>query len=364
MNKALEDLQAGRDPVALSTTVNLAKREFHQKAASWSFWLPAGTCGLFFFARRLMRDLDIDPVISQQVRAILLLVVGLAVCASLITGLIALSGIRKCGSDGILGKTVRGMCLSAVAIGSFVWAFSEDRTNRETMARLHELAVKVDADTRKDFENNKGLSASDGIKRMNETQNLLDSAAKETTGNTALINKAASAFLQKAKAFMAAYAEAEKGLNHLTGKNVHNVENQIQLDDKRQAVRKFMAANEAVLLFIQNGEQTLKAELVNQHLPAENIETTLKGYRRASEQQNALTTKIRLQDKRMSVSFLTAINLLDANWGRWKYSDETKRVVFNDNAVSEQYAACLSEITTAAREQVQLQQQLVGLVKN
>jgi hypothetical protein len=364
MNRALEDLQAGRDPIASQTAVNRSNWEFFHKAANWSFWLPVGASGLVFFIRRLLKDLGAGSESLQQTQTTLVLIGALAVFASLILGLIALCGIPKHGSEGILGKALRGIFTSVTAICVFAYTYSETRANREAMARMHELAVKVDADTRKDFADHKGLSAADGLKRMNDEQNILDNAAHETTGNTALVNKAASAFLQKAKAAMTAYAEAEKGLNHLSGKNIHNVENQIQLDDKRQAVRKFMAANEAVLVFIQNGEQTLKDELIQQHLPAENIETTLQGYRKSSADQNALTTKIRLQDKRMSVSFLTAINLLDANWGHWKYSEETKRVVFNDSAISEQYATCLADITTAAREQVQLQQQLVGLVKN
>jgi hypothetical protein len=129
-------------------------------------------------------------------------------------------------------------------------------------------------------------------------------------------------------------------------------------------VKRLMAANDGVMAFIRNNEQTFKDELANQHFPAEDMDAALTNYRKATEKQNALTLKIRQQDKLMSISLIAAIDLLDANWGQWKYSDEKKRVLFNDSAVADQYNTCMSDVTTAAREQVQLQQQLANLARN
>ena len=53
--------------------------------------------------------------------------------------------------------------------------------------------------------------------------------------------------------------------------------------------------------------------------------------------------------------------MLDANWGKWTYNAERKKVYFDDPAAQSKMMDYNDEVQSAAREQKKLQLQLASL---
>src|SRR4051794_14873437 len=100
MNKALEELQAGRDPLAPSP--DESNSEFYKNVAKWCSWLPLLAGAFCFVVSKTLKDFTDGGHGVQFVRLCALGVGSLMILTSLILGLIALTGIRKCGTEGIL----------------------------------------------------------------------------------------------------------------------------------------------------------------------------------------------------------------------------------------------------------------------
>src|SRR4051794_32961486 len=123
MNKALEDLQAGRDPFAPSP--DDSKSEFYQNLAKWSKWLTILAAALYFVVSRSLPD---APPGDQGRRYVLLglaVVCGLMLLTSLVLGIIALCAVPKYGSEDILKPALRGVIVSLLVIAGFGYGYNK-----------------------------------------------------------------------------------------------------------------------------------------------------------------------------------------------------------------------------------------------
>jgi hypothetical protein len=89
----------------------------------------------------------------------------------------------------------------------------------------------------------------------------------------------------------------------------------------------------------------------------------MKGYHRGAAAQTEVAVKIRDQDVIIGNSMLAAYDILEANWGKWKWNVEQRTVVFDDHVVWKKYIACLDAIEAADSEETRLQKQLLALAK-
>jgi len=360
MNKALEDLQAGRDPFA--STRDDSDSERYQNIAKWSRWLTilAGVLG-YVVTHTLSETAAGDPS-TRYVKLGTGLVCCLMVLASLILGIIALCAIPKHGSEGILKPALLGVIISIVFLSLFGSGFVRGYQNSRARAALDDQVKKIRARDRMDLTNDQPISASSQVKKLNETQSALDQAAQNSSGDQALVARAMSAYFAKGRAQAARYATAAEPIEKIARFNMSGVTQQNQVEAQIQQVKAFVAENDKLLTFLRDSDQLLTGELENIHLPQHRIDEVMKGYRRAIAGQNDLSVKVRIQDKNIGTALLGALELLDANWGKWKYNTDQKTIIFDDHVVWKKYIACLKQVDAAQKEQSKAQQQLAELI--
>ncbi|HEX4644347.1 MAG TPA: hypothetical protein VH598_01935, partial [Verrucomicrobiae bacterium] len=332
-NNALEDLQAGRDPWADSSSspskfsVDESGEAFCYTAAKLCFWLPivAGLlCGGIVEA---LHGSQVSTQTSFWLRMGALGVAGLMVLASLVFGLIALCAIPRFGQEGLLLRSIRGMVISGGLIVAVVTGFGYAARNHLVTSRMDETMQKMQADMKKDVASGKEISGDDQVKRLGAMKQAMDVAAREGTGATAMFAKVMSAFAQKIEVPLKGYADAAKNLHGATVLNMEGVDKLEQLESRKQTVRDFLAANDQLLGFIQNSEKIFKQELDRINLPADQAQQALEGFRKGIAPKNAVSVKIRGEDKRAGKDMLAVLDLLQSNWGKWKYNSGKKLVV-------------------------------------
>jgi hypothetical protein len=363
-NKALEDLQAGRDPWAASSSstssfsVDESGEAFCYTAAKLCLWLPivAGLlCGGIVEA---LHGSQAAAQTSFWLRMATLGVAGLMVLASLVFGLIALCAIPKFGQERLLYRSVRGMMISGGLIVAFVTGFGYAQRNHLVNAALDETVQKVQADMKNNVANGKDT---DNVKALGTLKQAMDTAAREGKGDTALFAKAMGGFLQKAQVPLKEYSDAAEKIKAGSVLNMNGVDKPDQLDARKQSVRDFLAANDRLLGFIQNSEKIMKQELAGLNMPADQAERAMDGFRKGMAPKNVVTIKIRQQEKRAGVSMLAALDLLQNNWGKWTYNADKKVVIFDDAKTRDQYLASLDDIASAGDEEEKLQRQLMNV---
>jgi hypothetical protein len=362
MNKALEDLQAGRDPFAPSP--EKLKKEFYQNIGRWSKWL-AIFAAAFVFAIIAWGPTKSAPggTVTHYVRLGLAAACVLMLFTSLILGVIALCAMPRFGSDGILKPTVRGIILSILCLAFFANGYRKLEQNRQALSKLAGHTKQVQAEDNQAQAGEQGPSGSNEVKRLNTVQRVLDQTAQDSTGAQALAMRAMSAFFAKAKVPLANYAKAVEPMKDVMELDMSHINRREQLQTQVQTVKSFMAASEALSAFEKNSERVLNDELAGVHLSQVEIDATMRGYRSGSAGQNELSAKMHEQDKRQGTALLGALNLLDANWGKWKYSAEQKDLAFDDHTVWKKYIAYLNELAAVAIEQSKLHEQLGALAK-
>ena len=362
-NKALEDLQSGRDPWADASSspskfsVDESGEAFCYTAAKLCFWLPIVAGLLCGGVLEALRGSQMAPQISFWVRMGTLGVAGLMVLASLVFGLVALCAVPKYGQEDLLLRSIRGMVFSfGLVLG--LAGFGYTQRNHLVNATLNETVQKVQDDMKRNVASGKDT---DNVKALGTLKQAMDTAARDGTGNTALFAKAMGAFLQKAQGPLKEYSDAAEKIKAGSVLNMNGVDKPEQLDSRKQTVRDFLAANDRLLAFIQNSEKTMKQELANLNMPADQVDRAMDGFMKGMAPKNVVTTKIRQQEKRAGVGMLAVLDLLQTDWGKWKYNADKKVVVFDDAKTRGQYLASLDDIASAGEEEQKLQRQLMNV---
>jgi hypothetical protein len=360
MNKALEDLQAGRDPFAPSREDDNA--ELFQNFAKWSRWLTILAGVLAYVVTRTLPETAAGDPSTRYIRLGTGLVCCLMVLASLVLGIIALSAMRKHGTDGILKPALLGVTISIVFLSFFGSGFVRGYQNAQARAALDEQVKKIRARDRMDLTNDQPLSAEARMKQLNETQSVLDQAANSSSGDQALITRAMSGYLTRAKAEVTRYSATLEPIPQISRFDMSAVTQQNQVEAQMQQVKAFIAANDKLLAFLKNTDQILIGELEAVQLSQLGIDAAMRGFRRSLSGQNELTLKVRMQDKNIGMALLGALELIDSNWGKWKYSTDGRMVIFDDPAVRQKFIACLKQVDTAKKEQLNAQRELAALI--
>jgi hypothetical protein len=361
MNKALEDLQAGRDPYAAAREAEPDPEPYY-RAAKASLWLPI-TAVLFSEAIR-----EALPAMPGQVGRWATIGAGgiafLLLLAGLVVAIVALCGVPKHGREGILTRSLIGICLSLILLGFFatgvVNGFTRAWQNHKMAQSINESARDITTGMKQDLEQGHEISIARQQRRLDGMQQSLAAASEGASGDTALVAKAGAAYLQKLQPLVAEYAEAAKSLKEPPILDLRGLERREQLQAKKALVQKFLATNEKITAFTANPEKRFRAELEKASVPAKTVEASLAGFRKSVTSRSELTAKIRDDDRRMGNALLGMLDLLDANWGRWSYNTQKQKTIFQDDAVLDKYIGYRDEVEAAGREQKRLQTQLVN----
>lgn len=362
MNKALKDLQAGRDPFAAPEEES-GNPNIVYGAAKWCVWLPILAWILSWNVDHLTKGMT-GPWIHWAVQGAGI-VARLSMVGGVVLAIIALCGISKYGRQGLFWRGTFGLTLNLVFIASVVVSnFERTMKNAVALQKLEGAANQIRADAKKDFNRKHELTLADSQKGIEAFKTALDSASQNATGDEALLVKATGAYLEKVQKMNQEYAAAVKSLREPPVLDMSAVNQQTQLQTKKETVKNFLAANEKLETFVVNSENLFRQELEKLNIPAKVVNATMEGFHSKMAARNSLMVKIREDDKRFGAAMLGMLVVLDTNWGKWNYNPERKKVVFEEDTALDQYMSYRNEMDAAGREQTQLQGRLVNLASD
>jgi hypothetical protein len=361
MNKALEDLQAGRDPFAVAREAEPDPEPYY-KAANASLWLPIAA---IVFSKTISESLKAMSGPSGRWAALATgAVFGFLLLLGLIFAIVAFCGVAKHGRERILTRALIGSCLSLVLLGlfgvGFVSGFTRALQDRQVAQSVTESSRNIAVDMKRDLAEGKGISVDRQRVRLEGVVNTLEAASQDSSGDTALLAKASAAYLQKLQPLMKEYGEAAKSLKEPPILNLSGVERREQLQARRALVQQFLAANDKLATFTSNPEKRFREEMEKGSVPAKTVEAALVGYRKSASSRAEVAAKIREDDRRMGNALLGMLDVLDANWGRWSYNAQKQKTIFQDDAALDKYIAYREEMEAATIEQKRLQTQFVS----
>ncbi len=335
---------------------------FH-RAAKYSLWLPiltGITAQSVAFSLNSSKHAALVPNIGK--------VTFFLYATALVLGVFALIGMTRHGMRDIFGPAVVGVALSGFLLGFYGAGLMR---TLEAALRKHELLARArdgseQTSNSNDADTNAALAKEDAKAykaRMEKEakENLLPGEYKPVyrgPGDMALVAKAMEMHLAKQRSFTSAYNAALLAVTNPPVMNMKGVERREQLLAKKDLVNKYLAANEKLLGFTTKAETDLRENLVKLNSSPDTIDTGLKDYHASLADQDFIQQQIRATDQRAGTAMLAALNLLDANWGNWKYDAQKNTLVFQDDAVAVQYNQGLGDINAAKGEQAQLQRQL------
>jgi hypothetical protein len=289
--------------------------------------------------------------------------VGLALVTGIVLAIIALSGVPKYGASGLVGPALRGLLASGGILWLTITGFLHGIHNVRALTSATETVRQVDKDIKKNLIDEKDpqvamQKAQLGLERV---KLAMDSVSEGNSGTSALTAKAFSSHVAKMQVLLKDYAGAMNGIMTPSVLDMSGVTQRSQLQGRKELVKRFMTANDNLQDFLAQRQKIFGQDLDQAGVPTEERDKAVKGYAHGAAQQDGLLMKIREQDRRMGKAFLAMLDLLDADWGKWTYNADRKKVNFADPRTLDKFMDSLDEVQSAAREQRKLQLQLAAL---
>lgn len=359
MNKALEDLQAGRDPFAPPPPEDNGDLFF--RCAKLSFWVPIGTGVFCAGVANALKGMEGQTV--HVTRLILLGVVGVGLVAGIVLAIVGLCGVPKYGASGLVGPALRGLLASGGVLWLTITGFVHGIHNVRALTAATDTVRQFNKDIKKDFlnDNDPQVTLQKAQLGLERVKLAMDSVSQGGSGNSALMAKAFSSHVAKMQALLKDYTGASNGIMEPSVLDMSGVTQRSQLTGRKQLVNKFMSANDKVQDFLAQRPKIFRQDLEQAGVPELERDKAAQGYAQGAAQQDGLLMKIREQDRRTGKALLSMLDLLDANWGKWTYDPNRKTVDFEDPIALGKFRGYLNEVQSAAREQRKLQLQLASM---
>lgn len=356
-------------PIAQTSKVaftnNTPKTSFFQRAAQASWWMPVFALLLWKGAELALKRMEPQAQNTVLINLGVEGVTFLLCCLSIALGLLALCGIPKNGTRGILWRALRGMVASATLLffmaAVFVNGITAAAKSRFSISTLQQAVQQLHDDSKKQLANGNGLSPASGQAQLDQLQTALEKAAAGSSGDTSLVAKAGAMFAGELRAVSKEYADSAQALQNPWVLDLRGVDKREQLLNRKDTVRNFMASNEKLMVFFQDGDKHFRDDLVKLKVPDAVAEASLKAFRRSADERTVLVVKIRQTDQQIGTALLGMLDTLDANWGAWKFSAEKHTVVFTDPALLAKYNGYFANMQSARGDQKQLQAKLMDL---
>jgi hypothetical protein len=371
-NKALQDLQAGRDPFAAARNeihmVKESPQPFCRRAAKWAVWLPVIGGLLIYGGNSALQGVS-GPVGLLGRLAIVAIFCVIEV-ASLILGTIALCGVREYGPDRLFWRGIRSVVFSLIALAlsasfimNLVRAGIENRralfawTSISVRARAHKPADDAPAKQPE----NPATAVTPPAQPALQTNAPPDPslvAVPQATPDDPLVAKAAAACVQKMMGLAASYTSADRALQRPPVLDMSMITKREQVLARKDLVKKFLAANEKLEALTANGEEVFRKELALAHCTPEKTEATADAYRRSIQDRKTVLLKLRNADERRAAAMLGILEVMDSSFGQWKYDQEAKRLLFSDGGALHNYLSYREAMDSATADQKKLQTQV------
>jgi hypothetical protein len=332
--------------------------DFAHQAATACLAAPLFAIGLgACFSTIIRNHAENGRIVALLVGGVSLLLCGLGFVFGILSFIFAKDGQRSSiALRSILGFVLLGL-LGAIAVPNFVRARSLAQEKQKALTELN-------AETRQFRQ--KAIAAltntQTGSVSVQELQQSLARAERSTSGQTAVLLKCSQIYVSRIAQYQHDYEQASLALKAAQVLKASDLVRRDQLGPRRDIVRKFMDANLACKNFIRH-EDTYSKDLAAAGIPAPQREEALTRVRRSMAIQRPTLVSVREADERIGQAMLGIIELLDKQWGQWKYDQNAHVLRFEDGAALARYNSLMGEINQAASEQSDAQKRLAQILK-
>jgi len=272
--------------------------------------------------------------------------------------------------EGVKKNVMRGVFLASlialpvVALFVFVGVFAFKQQRKQMASRAAWQDVKSSAggmrdDLKKNFNPTNGITNVD-LSRFDKMQDGLKTVSQNSSGDDGHVAAALSAYVDRMQTAVKNYQDASTKLREAHVMDNFDFTDKGQIASRREIVKQFIAANEALKLVITNSEDRIRADLVRGKVPTYKIDRFMDGFHSSAAPKNGISIKIRQCDDRIGAAMLDVLDALESEWGHWKPDPATDRLRFEHSATLNTYNNDLALIRTAGEEQLKLQSKLVN----
>lgn len=333
-------------------------KSFAEHAAQASFIAPMIAIGL-----GITYGTAFAGTTKDSSHATAAMIVGLAACLMIfcgfVFGIIALCGIKQHGAKGILGRAITGIILSSIfgvmGVAGF-FAAARARERAQNYQKLEQAARDLREENREAVGKSNSLEGAE--ERLSKFKKVLDQGAQAMSGDDALAMQATSSCLEQMQQKLKPFQAVSKELMSVHVLQPSDVQVATDFEPQKELLRKFLDANEDLRSVTTNLVPLYRAELKKRHLSTDKVELAVSNFKKGMQSPEILGG-VRDCDARIGDNMLKVVDLLQSNWGKWKYDPAKGKIIFTDNAALETFNGYIQEIQTAGKEEVALQRQLL-----
>lgn len=198
--------------------------------------------------------------------------------------------------------------------------------------------------------------------RLHGLQADLHEFASRQQGETNAALEAVGKILQKQQALMKGFYLVAQPVNGVQFLDMSDVEKPEDLGGRKEILRRFLDANEKLVLFVTNAESEyineLNATHVSDGVKSYYVSNFHEGWRRGYGQYQGSQDVLAIND-RWGRCKIAALTLLETNWGKWSYDPTVKQIKFTQNPILEQYGKLVREINQLDQDRTRIRQELL-----
>jgi len=297
--------------------------------------------------------------------AVLLAIVLLALGVGL--GAVALCGIPKHGTCGILVKSVAGLALNLVFICfqayGFVQGFQrgvqQAAQNQRAAQEVTRASEEMRREARNSFDPSRGATNLQN-ESLRKFQRQFASATANLEGDDAKIAGVMDTWLRREQTLVKEMESASAESRRVRIFDFSGLAGRDELQSRRELAQRLAEANNKLVAFITNTESWYRSAMQARGVSPRVAESATADFLRGFNSTSKLSMRIRAADLRVCESISGVIDLMDRNWGKWRFDSAAGKLVFDDTAVAKDYNRLFREIKSASHDELEAQRLLLN----
>lgn len=203
----------------------------------------------------------------------------------------------------------------------------------------------------------------DGNAALERMKGQMRQSAAHLSGADAAATRAMANYFGKLQPKLHAYETATAKITQAKVLSFH-IEDRPMLEQHRQLIRDFLAANSALTDTLRQGEDLLRAELEAEKVSPFLRDQTLRGYEKSQAALRPFQMRIRQSSQTVGESALAVLDLLDKSWGKWERDKASGRLRFQDDATLSSYNDLVKKMQAADEDQEKAQLEMIAKAKS
>lgn len=199
-----------------------------------------GLVTMFERAMKTLRD-SMGPEAVSQFAVVLMVVAILLLAVGLISGVLALTGIRKHGREGLLAKGLTGLLLSLFLSAIMVPNFIKGRNRAKEADNFTKALTDLTHSTDEEF-----TDPAESDKRVAATREAMDKVAANSSGLDGAMARAMSGCMRQLQMVLSPYTEAYETMQRAEVLDYSQLVDKADIEPKKEIVRKFRGGKSAV----------------------------------------------------------------------------------------------------------------------